>query len=306
VNPRRGGNHGREIRIVWSVVRIFAALLVLLVGSTSTSAQETPLPQEWDYADAMRAVAARGAEARPAARPGVVLHVGDSITYANPYGAWALHGRGHTPDDDASLKWMHAGARDDSDGWSLASFDHPDGGRSHTAAGGMRADELLAGGKRGLPALKDLLDQYRPQAVVLLIGTNDASAGRKPDDYARDVAAALDLMLARGVVPIPSTIPPHPHRADLARAYNESLRQLARDRRLPMIDFEREVLARRPNDWNGTLLQKDDVHPTATDGPTDPASAPTAENLRTSGYLLRGWLSVKKIAEVRRAVFSEK
>ncbi len=33
-----------------------------------------------------------------------------------------------------------------------------------------------------------------------------------------------------------------------------------------------------------------------------PTSAPTAENLRNSGYLLRGWLSVKKIAEVKRTV----
>ena len=114
---------------------------------------------------------------------------------------------------------------------------------------------------------------------------------------------ALDLMLARGVVPVLSTIPPHAHRADLARSYNESLRRLARDRHLPLIDFEREIFARRPDDWNGTLLQKDDVHPTAANGPADAASAPTAENLRASGYLLRGWLSVKKLSELKRQVF---
>mgnify|MGYP006203417901 CR=1 FL=1 len=39
--------------------------------------------------------------------------------------------------------------------------------------------------------------------------------------------AAIDLMLSRGVVPIPSTIPPHVHRPALARAYNEALRTLA-------------------------------------------------------------------------------
>ena len=32
----------------------------------------------------------------------------------------------------------------------------------------------------------------------------------------------------------------------------------------------------------------------------------TAENLPNSGYLLRGWLSVQKIAEVKRAVLDGK
>ena len=59
-----------------------------------------------------------------------------------------------------------------------------------------------------------------------------------------------------------------------------------------------EILKRRPDDWNGTLLSKNDVHPTAEQGGATASSAPTAENLRNSGYLLRGWLSVKKIAEV--------
>jgi len=50
----------------------------------------------------------------------VVLHVGDSITYANPYGAWARSGAGKTPDDVAVLRWMHTGADNDSDGWAQA------------------------------------------------------------------------------------------------------------------------------------------------------------------------------------------
>ena len=298
-------SRAKRPRIVYRFPGLLAAS-ILLLAATHSVAQETPLPQEWDYAAAMRAVAARGLASNPPARPGVVLHVGDSITYANPYGAWATHGEGHTPDDDAALKWMHAGARDDTDGWYLAAFDHPAGGRSHTAAGGARIDELLTGGKAGLPSLKELLDRYRPQAVVLMAGTNDASAGRTVNDFSRDMETAVDLMLARGVVPILSTLPPHPHRADLARSYNQSLRRLARDRHLALIDFEREILARRPDDWNGTLLQKDDVHPTATNGPTTPASPPTRENLRASGYLLRGWLSVRKIAEVQRTVFAQK
>jgi hypothetical protein len=259
---------------------------------------ESPLPQPWDYAKAMRAVARRGD-----GRPGVVLHVGDSITHANPYGQWARAGEGRSDDDRAALAWMHAGADDDSDGWWLARADHPDGGRSYTACGGIRADEMLAGGKGGMPSLGAIIEKYRPQVVVLMLGTNDATAGRSVAAYRADIEKALDLMLGRGVVVILSTIPPHPGRQALAQSYNEALRSLARSRKLPLIDYEREVLTRRPDDWDGTLLDNGDVHPTAERAGVKPTSAPTAENLRESGYLLRGWLSVRKIAEVRRAVF---
>src|SRR3954470_506088 len=126
-----------------SRVSLFVLAGLLFATPPAARAEETPLPQEWEYAAAMRAVAAKGT-----GRPGVVLHVGDSITYASPYSAWARAGEGHTADDSAVLKWMHNGSNDDTDGWHLASFDHPDGGRSYTACGGIRADDMLAGGKR--------------------------------------------------------------------------------------------------------------------------------------------------------------
>ena len=125
-----------------------SALVVLCLSPAARAADSrgevtSPLPQSWDYADAMKKVAAKSH-----ARPGVVIHVGDSITYANPYGQWARAGDGQTGEDKAALKWMHTGAGDDTDGWHLAAFDHPDGGRSYTACGGIRIDEMLAGGKK--------------------------------------------------------------------------------------------------------------------------------------------------------------
>jgi lysophospholipase L1-like esterase len=272
---------------------------VLLVGTLAVAAvlaQEKPLAQPDDYAAAMKKVAARFQ-----GRPGVVLHVGDSITHSNPYGQWARQGEGQTDDDRAILEWMHAGANDDTDGWWLARTDLP-GGRSYTATGGLRADELLAGGKHGLPALAKLLETYRPQMVVLMIGTNDVWASRTLNSYRADLANAVDLILDQGVICILSTIPPHYRQPNLARSYNDAVREIAKARHLPLIDYEREIFERRPKDWNGTLLGKDDVHPTAGSGDLTAASAPTAENLRNSGYLLRGWLTVQKVAEVHRRV----
>jgi lysophospholipase L1-like esterase len=200
---------------------------------------------------------------------------------------------------------MHSDADNDSDGWYLARFDHPDGGRSYTACGGIRIDEMLAGGRSSMPSLPKILESYRPQMAVLMLGTNDASARRTVKAYRADVEKAVDLILDQGTICILSTIPPHIGSTDLARSYNVALRELARTRGLPLIDFEREILSRRPNDWNGTLLGKNDVHPTASQGGATPSSAPTADNLRNSGYLLRGWLSVQKIAEVKHNVLDK-
>lgn len=271
---------------------------IFLILAPIALAEEKPLAEDWNYSSSMKKVAAKFS-----GRAGVVLHIGDSITHANPYGQWARGGAGKTDEDRAALKWMHAGADNDTDGWYLARFDHPDGGRSHTAAGGMRVDEALAGGKAKLPSLEKLLDTYKPQAVVFMLGTNDASARRKLEDFRKDYVTAVDLMLSRGIVPIVSTVPPHIGQERLAASYNDEIRKIAKDKELPLIDYEKEILKRRPDDWNGTLLGKNDVHPTATVGGTKPTSEPTAENLKNSGYLLRGWLSVRKIAEVKAKVF---
>ncbi|MFN0019128.1 MAG: SGNH/GDSL hydrolase family protein [Pirellulaceae bacterium] len=280
--------------------RTLFLLLILLFPAHLLAADPAPLKQDWDYVSAMSKVAARFK-----GRPGVVLHVGDSITYANPYGQWARFGKGQSDEDKALLKWMHSGAGDDTDGWFLAGFDHPDGGRSHTAAGGMRADELLKGGKQKLPPLAELLKKYQPQMVVLMIGTNDVAQGRMTEDYIKDVETAVSTILETGSICILSTIPPYFGQPEASAKYNDGLRGLAKKHSLPIIDYELEIMRRRPRDWNGTLMQKYDAHPSGGDEKVNSSSEPTEANLATSGYLLRGWLSVKKIGEVKRTVLEK-
>jgi hypothetical protein len=278
---------------------IFHSLLAVgLLATRVLSAAEPaqPLPQAHEYAAAMKQVAAKFK-----GRPGVVLHVGDSITYANPYGAWARAGAGKTDADKAVLGWMHTGKDNDSDGWWLCRVDLP-GGRSHTACSGIRFDQMLAGGKSQMPSLAQMIEKHRPQVVVLMLGTNDTSAGRKAEDVRRDLVQAIELLTNAGVIPIVSTIPPHVGKPELGRAVSAAIRAVAKEKQLPLIDYEQEILTRRPDDWDGTLMNKGDVHPSAAHAWTTPSSAPTSENLKNSGYLLRGWLSVRKIAEVKRTV----
>jgi hypothetical protein len=279
--------------------RILLAVSLCLGVSQLGAAEVKRIAEDWEYTAAMKKVAARFT-----GKEGVVIHIGDSITYANPYSQWARFGKGKTARDAAICKWMHTGKGDDTDGWHLCSVDRPNG-RSETAVGGIRADQFLAGGKSGIASLKDLVKKYNPRMVVLMLGTNDATAGRKTADYKKDMARAIDIILANGTIPILSTIPPYPGKEDLAKSYNTALKEIGRDKKIPMIDYWGEIVKRRPRDWNGTLLGKNDVHPTADHSGVTAASEPSEKNLKNSGYLLRGWLSVRKIAEVTQRVLKK-
>ena len=254
--------------------------------------------EAWDYGPAMKEVAKKftGAE-------GVVLHLGDSITYASPYTSWARGGEGKTAEDEAILRWSHCGEGNDLDGCYLASYDVVYNDRSYTAASGVRADQYLAGGHRGMPPLEEIVTKYDPQIAIVMLGSNDVHAKRSVEDYLRDMEAIVQRLSANGTVVVLSTIPPVYFDDARAQQYNAALWALAERHKLPIIDLYGEILARRPGTtWDGTLLNKGDVHPTATREGVTPTSEPTPENLRESGYLLRGWLSVQKLREVKARV----
>jgi len=257
-----------------------------------------PLAEGWDYVLAMKKVAAnfKGVE-------GVVLHVGGSMTIANPYTEWSRNGKGKTPADDAILKWMHAGTKDKKDGWWLCRMEVVPY-RAYTAESGLESPMLFAGGKRGLATLEKMLAEFKPRMVTLEVGIYDIEKKRPWIEYETNMAKALDQIIAAGAIPILNTIPPF--KADLARTrnYNDALRGLANSRGIPVVDLEREILKRRPDDWHETLMNR--IHLTASQAGGSAAAEPTAENLRTSGYLLRGYLTVQKIAEVKSRVLDEK
>ena len=131
--------------------------------------------------------------------------------------------------------------------------------------------------------------------------------------------------IAKGIVPILSTIPPRkpgstPNYNDAyAKPYNAALRTFAQANSLPLIDFYEEILLRRPEDsWIFTLIGKagppeDGVYPTggvnnflAKSNPYafggDPSTHTTGDATLNSGYLLRTWLTLQKMKEIKLKV----
>ncbi len=253
---------------------------------------------------------------------GFVVQVGDSITYAAPYGSWARYGQGKTGADTSICAWMHAdvngdGTNNTNSGWWLAYYDVPNRNGSYTARSGIRADQYLAGlTYPDLPGVDQMFTsgftnpdgkQYRDAEIcVLMLGTNDVGGNRTSAAFIADLGSIVDKMQAANVIVAVSTLPPR-YGCDTAIAdYNTQIRSMAQAKAIPLIDFYQEVVRRRPNGtWMNTLISSDGVHPSADYGGYHADSDPYANGgdaLSNSGYLLRDWLSVQKIQEIKTKV----
>jgi hypothetical protein len=125
---------------------------------------------------------------------------------------------------------------------------------------------------------------------------SDIIRGTPLDQYALEVDQALELIMANGTVPILATITPHREKNDEVLRANEALRNIARQRLLPIVDVYAELERRSANIFD--FLEEDGVHLTAN-VPEGPA---TEENFLKCGYLLRCYLIVRKGLEVKEKV----
>ncbi len=251
------------------------------------------MTETWDWPSQMRKVARRFN-----GREGVVIQLGDSLTLACPNAIWARSGKGHTPEELAFLKWAHAGVNDERDGWYLATHETVSDERSITtctATVGCSAQYVLTG-RRGLPPLKELLSTYNPQMAVYAVGMSDVLRNTPLGTYLKQVAKAITLLKKNGTIPVLSTLTPSPAHNVKALRVSQALREFAKAERLPLLDMYAEMEKRNKNVFE--FMAEDGLHLTA-DPPDGP---PTEENLRTSGYLLRCYLTVRKLMEVKQRV----
>ncbi|MHC4250167.1 MAG: SGNH/GDSL hydrolase family protein, partial [Planctomycetota bacterium] len=131
------------------------------------------------------------------------------------------------------------------------------------------------------------------EVALIMIGTNDVRGNKVPSGYEKGLDTLIAKLLAASCVPIISTIPPMRNKDAGVKEANEIIRKLAAKHKLPLVDYHEEIMKRRPTDWDGTLISKDGVHPSG--GKTQVF---TEENLKTSGYALRNYVTFMKFREV--------
>lgn len=214
---------------------------------------------------------------------GYVAQLGDSITHSMAF--WSPMGW-DPPDqyllDDDGLPKTPRAAR-----WRDVILGTRDKGPSHGNYSGWRIEQLLA-------CVDDILANQQPEMALIMVGTNDISGNRVPAAFGDQLAQLVQRCLDAHCIPILSTIPPRRDHDQAVEQVNQRIRDLASRLQIPLVDYHREVLRRRPgNSWDGTLISDDGVHPSGGE-----THVYTAENLRQCGYALRNWASFLVVRQV--------
>ncbi len=254
---------------------------------------------------------------------GIVCHFGDSITYANQYGVWADRsgGPGFTAADTLVTQWMHVGGPGDpnpvspyslpancatitgwwqKDGFSLQRVDMTYDG-SYTAMSGITTDQYL-NGTDNLPVPSAMINCFNPEIIVILLGTNDAKTAVPVATMQANLNSIVQECMAKNGIPILTTLPPSCAGFDVTN-YNTAIMTVAQNNQIPVIGFNQAIMFEQPGGtetagpWSSTLISADCIHPSGTDASSDPTANNYAD-LQQGGYLLRTWLTIKKIEEV--------
>jgi hypothetical protein len=154
------------------------------------------------------------------------------------------------------------------------------------------------------------LKTLNPEVTVILFGSNDVGQ-MEAAEYESKTRQVVQRCLANGTIVLLTTMPPRSGQLAKSRQFAQLARGLARELKVPLVDFSAEILQRRPDDWDGslprfkdtpgdeyqvpTLIARDGVHPS---NPQRWASDYSPEALRHNGYSLRNYLTLLAYGEV--------
>ena len=247
------------------------------------------------WVNAMRDVHAKNRGER-----GVLIHLGDSITYSMAYFA-PLQYAGKAkmlPATRGALQLVDQYMRKECYRWK----------------GGEKGNYSGQTASWGLKNVDHWITSLKPEVALIMFGTNDIRRGTV-EAHEENLRALVQTCLDRGVVVILSTIPPmHGFDENVKKAV-EVQRKVAENLKVPLIDFYAHVVNRRPQDWDGkldpfesfsqwevpTIISKDGVHPS---NPKRWQNDYTEEGLARNGNVLRSYLSLMAYAEVIHVVIN--
>ncbi|HYH64509.1 MAG TPA: SGNH/GDSL hydrolase family protein [Urbifossiella sp.] len=243
----------------------------------------------------------RDVHAKFTGTPGTLALFGDSITYSVAF--WApLEGAKLTGDDAAALATVRGHMK--ADCWrKWRGDDYGNKGRMTI----RWADENVDG----------WLKKLNPEAVVLLFGTNDLGQ-LDAKEYEAKTRSVVERCLKNGTVVLMTTLPPRSGMLEKSRVFADVQRRVAAVYGLPVVDYQADILRRRPTDWDGslpqlkadaadvyqvpTLIAADGVHPSNPGKHADYTEAALDRN----GFQLRNVLTLRAYADVVRRVLARK
>ena len=159
----------------------------------------------------------------------------------------------------------------------------------------------------GLSGMDRWLKKLNPEVALIMWGTNDSYLGPKPPAYTDNLRKIVQKCLDNGTVPILYTIPPvgnqtgNAERTEHIESFVEAARTVAKEKKIPLVDFYKEMLARQPKDFAKTLLG-DNLHPSYPEAYRRDYSE---KGLKNSGYTLRNYLTLKMYYQVHQKVLSK-
>lgn len=239
-----------------------------------------------DLVARLRAIAARG----PSLNDNVFSKVGDSITVNTAFmacfastAAVDLGGREHLR---PTLDRYRSGSVGGTDPFRRVSLAATVGWSAHAALSGSPS-----------PLTREL-DAARPSVAAVMFGTNDIQS-RDIFRYGASLLDIADQAIARGTIPILSTVPPRDDNADAdlwVPRYNAVVRGVAQSRGVPLVDLHGALLPLPSHGLGG-----DRLHPNAyATSAGQRACVLTPEGLRF-GYNQRNLLTLEalhRVAEV--------
>jgi len=160
------------------------------------------------------------------------------------------------------------------------------------------------------------LKKLNPEVALIMFGTNDLHAVPL-EEYETKMREVVKRCLDNGTVVILTAIPPRHGMLEKSRTYAETAAKIARELNVPLCDYFGECLKRRPDDWDGaaekfkefkdydvpTLIARDGVHPS---NPKAFGGDYSDEGLRSNGFVLRNYVTLRSYAEVIRALALKK
>lgn len=131
-----------------------------------------------------------------------------------------------------------------------------DQGYEHRVVNASITGETTEGGATRIGAA---LENFEPEVVVIALGGNDGLRGFPPDRMKRNLETMITASHESGasVVLLGIRIPPN-YGQRYTRAFEQVYRDLAREFRLPWVEFFMENVA-----LNEDLMQNDGIHPNA-------------------------------------------